>query len=186
MANNDSQSDAHWSTGQGIPGVVTIGDPRLRQIAESCTDIPALAPLCDELVTRVRAYKGAGLAASQIGRPERLAVVEVRKTELFPDRPESPLYVMINPQVIAKSEEQELGWEGCFSIPGMMAKVSRSTSIEVTWIDPSGEQHREHFNGYLARVMQQEIDHLNGVLFTDLMDPSTLTTVENWKTFCQK
>lgn len=177
------KSDNRWVSGKGISRLVTVGDPRLRVVADECTDISELKPLCDQLVTILRECNGAGLAATQIGRTESVVVIEVRKTDLFPDRPISPLIVMINPKVMELAGNVVQGWEGCFSIPGLMAKVPRNSMIEVSYVTLDGEVKRERFEGYIARVILHEIDHLNGVLFTDCMDPTTLTTVDNWKKF---
>lgn len=187
MSNNpitttkDSQSDNRWASGEQIPDVLTAGDPRLRQIACEYDHLKELAPLCQRMVEMLRQLNGAGLAASQIGSQEPVIVVEVRKTNLFPDRPESPLYIMIQPKIETFAGPTELEWEGCFSVPGIMAKVPRPRDITVSWTELDGTKRRENFSGYVARVVQHEYDHLNGVLFTDRMDPLTLTTVANWK-----
>jgi peptide deformylase len=115
----------------------------------------------------LRRLNGAGLAAPQIGINKRVIVVEVRKTDLFPDRPTSALLQMINPLIKILSDTTELGWEGCFSIPGIMGKVPRATEIEVTYATPEGATHQEKFCGYVARVIQHEVDHLDGVLYLD-------------------
>ena len=127
---------------------------------------------------------GAGLAAPQIGEAVAAVVVEVRKTDLFPDRPESPLYQMANPKVISASEHTEPGWEGCFSVPGLMGIVYRPRQIEVTYQDAEGRDERGMFEGYLARVIQHEVDHLQGIVFLDRMTSmQSLTTTENYARF---
>jgi len=176
-----TNSDIRWASGERLPKLVTVGDPILRQVAKENKNLEKLKPLCAELVTLLREFNGAGLAAPQIGLPDPVVVIEVRKTDIFPSRPESPLYVMINPKIEERSSETSSEWEGCFSIPGLMAKVERPNSIKVSYQNPDGERFVERFDGYLGRVIQHETDHLNGVLFTDLMDPLSLTTVENWK-----
>ncbi|MCB0337774.1 MAG: peptide deformylase [Bdellovibrionales bacterium] len=178
-----TKSDSRWADGSGLPSIVEAGDPRLRNIAEEYKNISELQPLCERLVSMLRDFNGAGLAASQIGESAPVVVVEVRKTDLFPDRPTSPLYIMINPRILDSSGPVEQGWEGCFSIPGIMAKVPRPEKVQVSYTDPQGTDHTQWFEGYLARVVMHEIDHLNGILFTDLMDPKTLTTVSNWKKY---
>ena len=183
MGNLEIKSDSRWASGEGLPSVVTIGDPALRAIAEQQRGITSLKPLCEELVAKLREFKGAGLAASQIGRSEPVVVVEVRRTDLFPDREESPLYVMINPKIVEYIEPIEMGWEGCFSVPGLMAHVPRHQSVKVTWTDVDGTDHHSTFSDYLARVVQHEVDHLQGILFTDRMNVSTLSTVANWKRY---
>lgn len=183
MADIGVKSDNRWASGQGLPSVVTVGNPSLRAIADRHLDITCSRSLCEELVVKLREFNGAGLAASQIGRPEAIVVVEVRKTDLFPDREESPLYVMIKPEITEYIGPVEMGWEGCFSVPGLMAQVERHHSVKVSWTDIEGQAHSETFKGYLARVVQHEVDHLKGLLFTDRMDVSTLSTVANWKKY---
>src|SRR5438270_1951466 len=111
-------SDASWKTGGAHRGVGTVGRPSLRSPVEPVNDIAAARAKLDGVVTRLRELKGAGLAAPQVGWPAAAVVVEVRKTTVFPDRPESPLYVMVNPSIESGSDEIEENWEGCFSVPG--------------------------------------------------------------------
>ena len=180
---HQSKTDEWRIKGAEIEEIIQVGDPMLRQVAPEYQEIAKLAPIADKLVGLLRSLKGAGMAASQIGSSASLIVVEVRKTDLFPDRPESPLYIMINPVVTESSHEREKGWEGCYSIPGVMAQVERPVAITVKYDALDGEKHEERFTGYVARVVQHEIDHLRGILFTDRMDPVTLTTVTNWKKY---
>ena len=127
---------------------------------------------------------GAGLAAPQIAAPVKLIVVEVRKTDVFPDRPTSPLLQMINPVVVEQSGTTEIGWEGCFSVPGLMGLVPRAETITVGYTAVDGASVTEQYSGYLARVIQHEIDHLNGVEFVDRMTTmESLTTVTNYVEF---
>jgi peptide deformylase len=179
-----AQSDRNWVSGQAHPEVVLVGDPMLRGGGGQMTDFSDVGGLFERLVSLLRELNGAGLAAPQIGVPVAAVVVEVRKTDVFPDRPESPLMQMVNPEIVWKSDESELGWEGCFSIPGVMGLVPRSTEIEVAYSEPDGTTRSQRCNGYLARVVQHEVDHLNGVLFVDRM-PSmeSLTTVVNYQRF---
>lgn len=175
------KSDARWAEGTGIPEILNIGDPRLREIACSFAKVEELKPLCNNLVTLLQEIKGAGLAASQIGSKEKVIVLEVRKTDLFPNRPESPLYIMIDPTIVEKKGDELFDWEGCFSVPGLVAKVKRHSAVRVTYVNIAGEKKDEWIEGYLARVVQHEIDHLSGIIFNDKMDAATLSTVENWK-----
>lgn len=175
------QSDQRWMAGQELPGVVTVGDPTLRTPARPVQEVSAVKPLCDRMVASLRDLSGAGLAANQVGEPVAIVVVEVRRTELFPDRPESPLYVMVNPEIVDRSSRLANDWEGCFSIPGLMGQVERSENITVEYMTPDGERRRDEFSGYLARVIQHECDHLAGTLFVDRMKSmDTLSTVSNY------
>ncbi|HEV3156525.1 MAG TPA: peptide deformylase [Candidatus Baltobacteraceae bacterium] len=178
---SDAKSDRQWMSGAAHENIVTVGNPMLRQYATVIGDIGAGKRLADRMALLLRELKGAGLAAPQIGFSERVIVVEVRKTDVFPDRQESPLYAMINPSITEASEEVEEGWEGCFSVPGLMGQVSRHKSITVRYVSLDGFEHREIFNGYVARVIQHECDHLIGAIFLDRMKSmQSITTVANY------
>jgi len=177
-------SDASWKTGGAHPDIVTVGDPALRRPVEPVDDLAGARGKLDGMVALLRELKGAGLAAPQVGWPAAAVVGEVRKTAVFPDRPESPLYVMVNPSIEVSSDEIEEDWEGCFSVPGLMGRVPRHQSIQVTYLDENGEQHEQHFTGYVARVVQHELDHLAGKVFLDRMTSmASITTVANWLRF---
>jgi peptide deformylase len=91
---------------------------------------------------------------------------------------------MVNPQIESASDEIEEDWEGCFSVPGLMGRVPRHRSVHVTYLDDNGERREERFSGYVARVVQHELDHLAGTLFLDRMPSMTsITTVANWLRF---
>lgn len=150
--------------------LVTMGDPFLREIAPAVNNLAEIQPLCDLMVEKARQLQGAGLAANQIGVPARIVVVELRKNTLFPQRPESPLYIMINPEIISRSEEMVVGWEGCFSVPGMVGSVPRHKSVIVKYLTPDGLTHQETFVDDIARTVQHEIDHLDGILYPERME----------------
>jgi peptide deformylase len=178
------RSDARWVAGDAHEDIVTIGDPRLKQKSEQVRDVAAAGDLLDRMVGRLRALNGAGLAAPQIGELVAAVVVEVRKTDVFPDRPESPLIVMVNPEVVEASEETDEDWEGCFSVPGLMGIVPRHRRITVRFTSPDGARHEETYEGYLARVIQHEVDHLDAIEFVDRMTSMrTLTSVRNYLRF---
>ncbi|MBK7992282.1 MAG: peptide deformylase [Blastocatellia bacterium] len=157
--------------------VVTIGDPLLREPTKQITNLKEAEELCNLMVEKVRELKGAGLAANQIGVPARIFVAELRKNELFPNRPESPLYIMINPEIISTSKEMIEGWEGCFSVPNMVGLVPRHESITVKYLTLDGIEHQETFSTHLARTIQHEVDHLDGIIYFERMkDLSKLMT----------
>jgi peptide deformylase len=140
----------------------TVPDPVLRT---KCRPVERfddeLARLARDMVETMRAAPGVGLAANQIGSEVRLAVVDVSAGE-DPDE----LLVLVNPEITA-AEGRELDLEGCLSIPGLTDKVERAQSIEVTAQDLAGERVELAASGYLARAIQHEVDHLDGVLFVD-------------------
>ncbi|MGQ0716958.1 MAG: peptide deformylase [Pseudonocardiales bacterium] len=179
-----AKSDRGWMSGIAGDDVVTIGDPRLKAETQAVDDVRDAAELLARMVDRLRELNGAGLAAPQIGASVKVIVVEVRKTDVFPDRPTSPLLRMINPVVVEQSGTTATGWEGCFSVPGFMGLVPRAETITVEYISAEGADVREQYSGYVARVIQHEIDHLNGVEFVDRMTSmNSLTTVTNYLEF---
>ncbi len=153
-----------------------FGDPVLREkfelIPEVSNDIRALAK---EMIATMRAQNGIGLAAQQIGRTEAICVVEL-PAELDVDdagereNPDWPMpLVLLNPEVKVLSDEAWTREEGCLSFPDMSAKIQRPYSIEVRYMNLEGQSITANAHGMLARVIQHEVDHLNGVLFIDRM-----------------
>lgn len=179
------QSDSAWLSGGARPEIVTVGDPLLRAPVEPVESVDAVRDRVDGLVTLLRELKGAGLAAPQVGWSAAAAVVEVRKTEAFPDRPESPLYVLLNPRIVESGGDGLVDdWEGCFSVPGLMGRVPRSEWVTVSFVDRDGAEVTETFTGYVARVVQHELDHLEGKIFLDRMTSmESLSTIANWQRF---
>lgn len=163
------------------PQLVHIGDPIIRCVARPVRSVVEGEKICRVLYDKLVEIKGAGLAAPQIGLPYRAFVFEVRKTELFPDREESPLYMMINPELEILDEAPLEDYEGCFSVPQFVGLVPRATALRARWTNPDGSQKEQVFEGYQARVIQHELDHLNGVVYLDRMpDMSTLSTRSNY------
>ena len=137
-------------------------DPVLRKQCQVIKNIDEeLVTLSEDMIETTLAAPGVGLAANQIGIPWRLFVVNMG-VETHKDN----LITLINPEITAM-EGSELGEEGCLSIPDMIAEVNRATQIEVKAIDLNGNDVRFEAKGYLARALQHEMDHLNGVLFWD-------------------
>jgi peptide deformylase len=179
-----AKSDRGWMSGIAGDDVVTIGDPRLKAETEAVDDVQDAAELLVRMVDRLRELNGAGLAAPQLGVLVKVIAVQVRKTDVFPDRPTSPLLQMINPVIAEQSGTTRIGWEGCFSVPGFMGLVPRAETITVEYTSAEGTDVTEQYSGYVARVIQHEIDHLNGVEFVDRMTSmESLTTVTNYLEF---
>jgi peptide deformylase len=146
--------------------IVSIPDPVLRRKAHHVTDFGKdLQVLVDDMVETMRAAPGVGLAAPQIGLSTRLIVVEYG-SEDDEDAPKK-LYIMANPEIIQSSAETELAVEGCLSVPGLVGEVERSLKIVVKGQNRRGQPVRLKAAGWLARIFQHEIDHLDGVLYTD-------------------
>jgi peptide deformylase len=159
-----------------IRRIVTLPDPVLRKPARKVKTFDAdLQNAADDMLETMRAAPGVGLAAPQIGLSQRLIVVEYAEPPDDPDDPQpSPnppkLFVMANPEILRHSTETVSGNEGCLSIPGYMGEVDRYESVTVRGFNTRGKPLRVKADGWLARIFQHEIDHLNGVLFIDRTD----------------
>ena len=171
--------------------IVYSEDPLLRKKSRRVRRVsPATQQLIDDMIETMHTANGIGLAAIQVGVPERVVVVQLpleRDPEQDPEQdPEGEeilergeLYVVINPQLARKSREMEDGIEGCLSIPGWVGEVSRHRAITVKGLDRQGQRVRIKADGMLARVFQHEIDHCEGILFTDhIEDPEKIWPVE--------
>ena len=145
----------------------------LRKVAENITpDYPELSQLIQNMWETLAESEGIGLAAPQIGLPIRLSVIDLRP--LAEDMPEYKDFhqAYINPHIVEKDESQtNSSEEGCLSLPAIHEKVVRPTRIHVKWQDEQFQQHDEWVEGYLARVMQHEFDHLDGKVFVDRISP---------------
>jgi peptide deformylase len=149
--------------------VVIIPDPVLRKKARKVTEFgPEIQTLIDDMVDTMRAEPGVGLAAPQVGISQRVIVVEYGDDE-DEERPPK-LYAVINPEYVRKSTTKVTGVEGCLSIPGYIGSVERHESLVVKGLNRHGQPIRIRAHGWLARIFQHEIDHLDGVLFVDLAD----------------
>ena len=151
--------------------ITKYGEPILRQKLKP-VNYNDLAPPLPQLLTDMEepclAVHGVGLAANQIGLDYRLAVILIPES----DEEDAPLkrYVIINPVILAKRGEK-LEEEGCLSIPGLWADVKRATDITIKYLDENGVEQVKRARGLLAKAFQHEVDHLDGKLFVDLVDP---------------
>jgi len=149
-----------------ILDVKKVPDPVLRKETQPVEAFDAdLQKMIDDMVDTMRDEPGVGLAAPQVGVSRKVIVVEFGD-ENDPEKPEK-LYAVINPEIVSFSEDLETGIEGCLSIPGMVGEVERPLAIVVKGKNPQGKKIKIKAHGWLARIFQHEIDHLNGVLFTD-------------------
>jgi peptide deformylase len=137
---------------------------------------PRLVAFAEQMLETMRDADGVGLAAPQVGLPQRLFVVELPEDE--ENNQPRQTYILFNPEIV-KARGEQIGYEGCLSIPGYVGEVARHDQIAVKALDEKGKPIRLKVEGYLARVFQHEIDHLDGVLYTDrLTDPGTFQPVE--------
>lgn len=163
--------------------IVVIEHPVLRRKAKKIGKLTAEhRKLIEDMIETMRDAPGVGLAAPQIGVSERLIVVEYAEEE--EDEEDAPpkkkkLYVVINPEIVAASEETVQGTEGCLSVPGWVGDVMRHEAILVRGLNRNGEKIKIEADGWLARIFQHEIDHLDGVLYIDkLVSKDTLRRVQ--------
>ena len=152
--------------------VLRMGDPVLRQVASLVERFatPELQQLVDDMTDTMQACDGAGLAAIQIGVLQRVVVFGVEHNPRYPDAGPVPFTVLVNPLITPLSEERELGWEGCLSVPGMRGLVPRYTRIRYRGFDPSGQPIDREAGGFHARVVQHECDHLDGILYPERIE----------------
>ena len=149
--------------------ILRMGDPALRRRAAPVErlDEPALEALVADMLDTMAAHDGAGLAAPQIGVALRVVVFGVDHNPRYPLAPPVPLTVLVNPEITLLEAAMEDGWEGCLSVPGMRGLVPRHWRVRYRGHDTAGAAIEREAEGFHARVVQHECDHLDGVLFPD-------------------
>jgi len=168
-----------------IRGVLRMGDPRLLQRSREVERFgtPELEALLADMRDTMAARSGAGLAAPQIAVPLRVVIFGVGRNPRYPDAEEVPYTELVNPVITPLEDTLEEGWEGCLSVPGLRGVVPRWKRVRYTGRDPRGHPIDREVDGFHARVVQHETDHLDGILypmrmndlsrfgFTDLLFP---------------
>jgi len=160
--------------------VARLGHPILRQIAEPVSPeaigAPEIQRLVDDMLETMDEYDGAGLAAPQVHVSRRIVIYGVRENPRYPDAEEVPLTVLVNPRITPATKETEEDWEGCLSLPDLRGQVPRHTRVRVEAYGRDGTPLRFTAEGFHARVVQHECDHLDGTLYVDRMrSMATLT-----------
>jgi peptide deformylase len=150
-----------------IRDILKMGDPRLTQVARPVTafNTPELRVLIDDMFDTMAHANGAGLAAPQIGVDLQVVIFGFDSNPRYPDAPMVPKTVLINPVLEPLSDEMEEGWEGCLSVPGLRGVVPRHARLKYSGFDPMGNPIERVADGFHARVVQHECDHLIGVLY---------------------
>ncbi|MES2353440.1 MAG: peptide deformylase [Pseudomonadota bacterium] len=150
-----------------IRTVLKMGEPLLLQIAQPVTqfDTPELNTLLEDMHDTMIALNGAGLAAPQIGVSKQVVIFGFKQNPRYPEAQEVPYTVLINPKITPIGNEEEDGWEGCLSVPGLRGIVPRYSRIRYTGFDETGQVIDREVSGFHARVVQHECDHLLGVLY---------------------
>jgi peptide deformylase len=158
--------------------ILFADDPLLRQKSQKVRRVEAATQtLIDDMIETMRAGNGVGLAAPQIGVLKRIIVIEVPAEEDSPEdsAAKSELHALINPEIVKYGNQEEIAEEGCLCLPHYVAEVRRSFRVTVKGRDRKGKEVRIKGEGLLARALQHEVDHLDGILFTDRVeDMSTL------------
>ena len=160
-----------------IREILRMGNPILLKEAEKVKkfDTPEIHELIKDMIETMKDAQGAGLAAPQVGESIQLVIFGVDKNERYPDAEEVPFTVLINPVITPLTQEKEDDWEGCLSVPGMRGVVPRYKTINYKGFDQYGNEINRNAEGFHARVVQHECDHLFGILY-----PSR---IENMKLF---
>ena len=155
--------------------ILKMGDPRLLRVAPPVTrfDTPELHALIADMFDTMEAANGAGLAAPQIGVDLQLVIFGFQRNERYPEAPPVPMTVLINPVITPLSDAVVDGWEGCLSVPGLRGVVPRFERIRYTGFDPKGQPIEREAEGFHARVVQHECDHLVGRLYPTRMTDLT-------------
>ena len=150
-----------------IREVLRMGDPRLWQksLPVEAFGTPTLLSLIEDMRDTMAHLNGAGLAAPQIGVPLRLVIFGVTANPRYPGIDDVPDTVLINPVLTPLSDEVEVGWEGCLSVPGMRGWVPRFHRLRYSGFDQNGVSFQRDAEGFHARVVQHEVDHLDGILY---------------------
>ena len=152
-----------------------MGDPVLRQVAAPVATLntPELHALIADMDETMRALNGAGIAAPQIGVSQRVVIFELQENPRYPHVSPVPYTVLINPVLTVLGDEQEEGWEGCLSVPGLRGLVPRYRNLRYQGFDAHGNAIDRTVSGFHARVVQHEVDHLDGVLFPQRVQDMT-------------
>ena len=164
--------------------ILPIGHPILRakstKVSRADIPSPQIQGLIDDLIDTMRHAHGAGIAANQIGETLRILTIEVNDNPRYPYKPPVPLTVAINPELEILDDESVVINEGCLSVP-LRGELVRSVNVAVRYTDREGIDHQQVVRGLTAGTWQHEVDHLNGILVVDRIDPKTLSTWEQFK-----
>lgn len=165
--------------------VARMGHPVLRQVAEPVPPdqitSPEIQQFIEDLIETMYDYDGAGLAAPQVHVSKQIVVMEVQRHPRYPNAPSIPLTVYVNPEITPLTDEMDEDWEGCLSVPGLRGRVPRYTKIRLRAYDRDGQRVDFVAEGFHARVIQHECDHLWGKLYIDrVRDTTSLTFMEEF------
>lgn len=171
--------------------VCRMGNPVLRKIAKevpkSLLKTDSFSQLLEDLSDSMRSHGGIGIAAPQIGVDLKVALIELNGINRYGEEINLPMTVFINPVVTYLTEELQGFWEGCLSVPGLRGFVERPKKVKVNYLNEKGEEQEIVAAGFLATVLQHELDHLEGILYIDrIRDTKVLVYQEEFEQFIQQ
>ena len=164
--------------------VALLGDPVIRSVATPVEDISGAQTqsFIDTLIQTCALENGMGIAAPQVSCSKRIFIIASRPNARYPYAPEMEPTAFLNPEITWRSKQTEKDWEGCLSLPGIRALVPRHNRIEVKFTSRSGEQIETAYDGFIARVFQHELDHLDGTVFIDRVESTQDIVMEKeWR-----
>jgi len=168
-----------------IRKIATLGHPVLREVARVITReelaSAVVQTFIDDLVETMHDANGAGLAANQVYEPIRICAIEVRNNPRYPYKPNFPLTILVNPEVVPTTEDTFLNYEGCLSVPNLRGEVRRFTGVRVRALDRHGKDVELEVKGLTAGTFQHEVDHLDGKVFLDRVEDTR--SLATWADF---
>ena len=168
-----------------IRKIATLGHPVLREVARKLTReelaSPKVQAFIDDLVETMHDANGAGLAANQVYEPIRICAIEVRNNPRYPYKPNFPLTILVNPEVVPTTDDTFMNYEGCLSVPNLRGEVRRFTGVKVHAWDRHGKDVELDVKGLTAGTFQHEVDHLDGKVFLDRVEDTR--SLATWADF---
>jgi peptide deformylase len=168
-----------------IRKIATLGHPVLREVARKLTreelGSANVQTFIDDLVETMHDANGAGLAANQVYEPIRICAIEVRNNPRYPYKPNFPLTILVNPEVVPTTDDTFMNYEGCLSVPNLRGEVRRFTGVKVRAWDRHGKDVELDVKGLTAGTFQHEVDHLDGKVFLDRVEDTR--TLATWADF---
>jgi peptide deformylase len=168
-----------------IRKIATLGHPVLREVARKLTReelaSPKVQTFIDDLIDTMHDANGAGLAANQVYEPIRICAIEVKNNPRYPYKPNFPLTVLVNPEVVPSTDETFMNYEGCLSVPNLRGEVRRFAGVKVRAWDRHGKDVELDIKGLTAGTFQHEVDHLDGKVFLDRVEDTR--TLATWSDF---
>lgn len=152
--------------------IIQLGHPHLRRTSTAISDLNSaqFQSFIDSLLQFVIDKGGMGIAAAQVDVAQRVFIMCSRPNSRYPEAPEMEPTIVINPEITWSSSETEKDWEGCLSLPGIRALVPRHHAIKVSYLTRNGKTIEAEYSGFIARIFQHELDHLNGMVFLDRVE----------------